>query len=92
MYQEKLFKQIAKDNDIPYKTVLEIFRKTCEKIAIEMANHEVDELGVKDIDSFRVIHIQNFGKFIPHNRQIKAANNQILSKHGKHKEGQRELD
>lgn len=85
IHQEKLFRKVAKDNNIPYTTVLEIFRKACEKITIEMGSYTADEYGVKDMDSFKSIHIQEFGKFVPHKQKILASNYQIIKKHGKRK-------
>jgi stalled ribosome alternative rescue factor ArfA len=83
LHQEKLFRKVAKDNNVPYTVVLDIFRKACEKVTIEMGSYEADDKGVKDMDSFKVIHVQNFGKFIPHKQKILASNYQITAKHGR---------
>jgi hypothetical protein len=92
IFQEKMLKDIAKENNLPYKTVLEIFRKACEKIVLEMSNHEVDERGIKNLDTYKTIHVQNFGKFIPEVKRIKASNHVILTKHERIRKDGEQMD
>lgn len=73
--QKAALKKVANDNKLTEKQVEEIFSKVCEKAKITMSGYKQDENGISDMDSFKTIHIQGWGKFVPLYRMIKLLNN-----------------
>lgn len=83
IYQENLFKQIAKKYGITIQQVHDIFNKVCEKTVLEIESFKQTDKGVRDIDSFKTIYIQNWGRFIPNKGQIKLVNKRLENNEAK---------
>lgn len=71
--QHQILRRIAKEKGITITQAEEVWSLFCKKIEFEIcSNKRVDE--VYDLNKFSVIHIDNFGKFIPNTKNIKFAN------------------
>jgi nucleoid DNA-binding protein len=71
--QDNILKETAKDFGITQGQAEEIFRLFCNRVSEEISSdHKTD--GLFDTTKFKVIHIDNFGKFIPNQRKIRHAN------------------
>jgi len=77
--QRAAIDKVAKENELTKKQVEDIFSKLCEYTREQMQSFEENEVGVKNLESFKIIHIQNFGKFIPNKKMIKAVNNKLIN-------------
>lgn len=82
--QREILINLAKSHGININQAEEIWNLLGGKIAevISEANKKTE--GLYDIEKFPVIHIDNFGKFIPAPRQIKHANHHLKNRNNEH--------
>ena len=72
--QKEILKKIAATHGINISQAEEIWNLLGSKVAdVISSNHKGDD-GLFDIEKFPVIHIDNFGKFVPNKRKINHAN------------------
>ena len=73
--QKRILNKIANDNNLTIQQVEEIWSTFCNKIALTISDlDKKDENGLYDPEKFKVIHIDNLGKFKPNLRNIRHAN------------------
>jgi hypothetical protein len=82
--QREILVELAKHHGININQAEEIWNLLGGKIAEVISNSEKKTNGLYDIEKFPVIHIDNFGKFIPASRQIKHANYHLKNKNNEH--------
>ncbi len=71
--QKEILKKIAASHGVSLSQAEEIWKLLGNKIAdVISSDHKTD--GIFDEDKFPIIHIDNFGKFIPNKRKINHAN------------------
>jgi nucleoid DNA-binding protein len=71
--QEEILDATAAEFGLTQGQAEEIFRLLCNRISVEISSdHKTD--GLFDNAKFKVLHIDNFGKFIPNQRKIRHAN------------------
>ena len=71
--QKKILVSIAKENNLTISQAEEIFRLFCNKISDEISSVKKTD-GLFNPEKFNIIHIDNFGKFVPNQRKIRHAN------------------
>ena len=64
--------EIAKENNLTISQAEEIFRLFCNKISDEISSVKKTD-GLFNPEKFNIIHIDNFGKFVPNQRKIRHA-------------------
>jgi hypothetical protein len=72
--QKEILKKIANTHGVKISQAEEIWKLLGNKIADVISSDHKDQNNLFDIDMFPVIHIDNFGKFIPNKRKINYAN------------------
>jgi hypothetical protein len=75
--QREILVELARHHGININQAEEIWNLLGGKIAEVISNSEKKTDGLYDIEKFPIIHIDNFGKFIPAPRQIKHANHHL---------------
>lgn len=71
--QKEILKKIAASHGVSLSQAEEIWKLIGNKVAdVISSDHKTD--GIFDEDKFPIIHIDNFGKFIPNKRKINHAN------------------
>lgn len=71
--QKEILKKIAASHGVSLSQAEEIWKLIGNKIAdVISSDHKTD--GIFDENKFPIIHIDNFGKFIPNKRKINHAN------------------
>jgi len=71
--QKEILKKIAASHGVSLSQAEEIWKLIGNKIAdVISSDHKTD--GIFDEDKFPIVHIDNFGKFIPNKRKINHAN------------------
>jgi nucleoid DNA-binding protein len=71
--QKEILKKIAASHGVSLSQAEEIWKLLGNKIAdVISSDHKTN--GIFDEDKFPIIHIDNFGKFIPNKRKINHAN------------------
>lgn len=78
--QEDILRRLANEYDIQIQQAEEIWNLFCEKIKLEIIKTKKDEEGLYILDNFPVIHIDNFGKFVPIKQKVLFANNVMINK------------
>ncbi len=78
--QKEILKKIAAFHGINFSQAEEIWNLLGSKIAEEISSDHKNEKGLFDENKFPIIHIDNFGKFIPNKRKINHANYCIKKK------------
>ena len=73
--QEEILEKVGKAHGLNKKQAEEIWNLFTEKIreSISDPDKKGDD-GLYDVDKFPIIHIDNFGKFVPNVRNIRHAN------------------
>jgi nucleoid DNA-binding protein len=72
--QEEILYEVASKHGIPKGQSKEIWKLLTRKIAETISEENKKEEGFFIKEKFKVIHIQNFGKFIPNYKRINFAN------------------
>ena len=72
--QKEILKQTAERHGLTTMQAEEIWNLFGNKIYSIISDPEKKTDGEYDIDKFPIIHIDNFGKFIPNKRKIRHAN------------------
>ncbi len=72
--QKKILNEIAKKNNIPITVAEEIYYLLTKMVAETISNKNKKTEDLFDIDKFKTVHIDNFGKFKPNARNIRHAN------------------
>jgi nucleoid DNA-binding protein len=84
--QKEILNKLAKSHDISIGQAEEIWDLFINKINTTISDtNKKDEAGLYDLDKFKTIHIDNFGKFIPNVRNIRHANMCLEKKNKKKK-------
>jgi hypothetical protein len=81
--EKNIIKNVAKQQGINIEAATEAFNQIGKftKSCLEESTKNDD--GTFDPDSFKVIHISNFGKIVPNNRKIKEINKKKINKNDK---------
>jgi nucleoid DNA-binding protein len=82
--QQEILLSTAARHGLTKSQAEEIWQLFGGKIAEEISNSDKKEGILYTVDKFPVIHIDNFGKFIPNQRKIRHANFCLIRK--KHKD------
>ena len=73
--QKKILNDLAKAHGISIGQAEEIWNLLTDKVATTISDvDKKDDEGLYDVNKFKTIHIDNFGKFIPNVRNIRHAN------------------
>jgi hypothetical protein len=73
--QKEILNRLAKEHGITIGQAEEIWKLLIDKIATTISDPDKrNDDGLYDPDKFPIIHIDNFGKFIPNLRTLKYAN------------------
>lgn len=72
--QEEILQEIARKHGLNILQAREIFNLLGSKIAEIISNPDKKIDGLYNSDKFDIIHIDNFGKFIPNQKKIRHAN------------------
>lgn len=83
--QDEILIELAHKHNINILQAREVFSLLNSKIAEIISNPDKKTEGLYDPDKFDVIHIDNFGKFIPNQKKIRHANF-CLTNFKKHKD------
>jgi hypothetical protein len=78
--QQKILLDTAKRHGLTIAQAEEIWNLLGSKIAEEISRQDKLEDGLYNPDKFPVIHIDNFGKFIPDQRRLRHANHCLTLK------------
>lgn len=78
--QQDILVSLARRHGITIGQAEEIWSFFGSTIATHISSAEKNEEGYFIEDSFPIIHIENFGKFVPNKRRIKYANHCITYK------------
>jgi len=79
--QSDILERVAKAHGLSTKEAEEIWLLFTEKIRETISDlDKKGEDGLYDIEKFPIIHIDNFGKFVPDKRNIRHANMCIKEK------------
>jgi nucleoid DNA-binding protein len=85
MTQKEILHHVAKRHGINIGQAEEIWALFIQKIGMEISNPDKKTDDLYDIEKFPVIHIDNFGKFVPNVKNINYANHCLkLKKDGHH--------
>lgn len=82
--QKKILNKLAAKHNIPIGQAEEIFSLFVDKTAATMSAPDKLVDGLYDPENFPIIHIDNFGKFVPDLRKIHHANIQLEKKKNGH--------
>lgn len=72
--QKDILKEVAEAHGLSYKEAEEIWLLFTEKIRETISDPDKKTDDLYDIEKFPIIHIDNFGKFVPDIRNIRHAN------------------
>lgn len=72
--QEEILYEVASNHGLSKGQSKEIWQLLTRKVAETISDKDKKEEGLFIKDKFKVIHIQNFGKFIPNYKRINFAN------------------
>jgi hypothetical protein len=75
--QEKILKETALHHGITLTQAQEVWHLFTTKVAETLNAVDVKTDGYFDLSKFNVVHIDNFGKFIPNTKGITVANTLI---------------
>lgn len=78
--QEEIIYRIASEHGISKTHSKEIWKLFTNKIAETISDQDKKEDGKFSRDKFKVVHISNFGKFIPNYKKIYFANKCLKAK------------
>lgn len=74
MTQKEILHQTAKRHGLTIGQAEEVWALFLQKIQLEISNPDKKTEGLYDVEKFPIIHIDNFGKFIPNLKTINYAN------------------
>jgi hypothetical protein len=72
--QRKILLEVAKRHGVAIGQAEEVWQLLGNKIAEVIGNEDKKTEGLYDPEKFPIIHIDNFGKFIPNKSKIRHAN------------------
>jgi nucleoid DNA-binding protein len=72
--QKEILNELAARHGISIGQAEEIWKLFTDKIHQTISDPDKKTDGLYDVDKFKTIHIDNFGKFIPNVRNIRHAN------------------
>jgi nucleoid DNA-binding protein len=75
--QKEILNQLAEEHDITVGQAEEVWKHFIGLISDTIQEPKKDEEGLYDLELFKTIHIDSFGKFVPHQRNILNANKWI---------------
>jgi len=81
--QKKILREIAKTHGIPIKVAEEVFSLFIKKIIETISDPDKKTEELYDVEKFKTIHIDNFGKFKPNIRNIRHANSCLEARKNK---------
>jgi nucleoid DNA-binding protein len=79
--QKDILMEVASRHGLNQTQAEDIWNLIGGKIAEVISKNDKKVDGLYDVEKFPVIHIDNFGKFIPDNRKIRHANFCLKAKH-----------
>jgi len=81
--QKKILNEIAKTHGIPIMVAEEVFSLFIKKIVETISDPDKKTEELYDVEKFKTIHIDNFGKFKPNIRNIRHANSCLEARKNK---------
>jgi hypothetical protein len=78
--QERILRETAEQHGLTYLQAYEIWNLLSAKLAEVLNTKDLHTDGLFDATKFKSIHIDHFGKFIPHTKAIAATNNLLKQK------------
>jgi len=81
--QQEILLSTAKRHGLSISQAEEIWNLFGAKIADTISKQDKLQEGIYNPENFPVIHIDNFGKFIPNQRKIRHANHCLILKQNK---------
>ncbi len=81
--QKKILREIAKTHGIPIKVAEEVFSLFIKKIIETISDPDKKTEELYDVEKFKTVHIDNFGKFKPNIRNIRHANSCLEARKNK---------
>lgn len=71
--QKEILTKVADRHGLSFNEAKEIWELLCDKVYDTITEHKKTEDRF-EIEKFKTIHIQNFGKFVPNKKKINYAN------------------
>jgi nucleoid DNA-binding protein len=84
--QKEILNKLAKQHGLSITQATEVWDLFIDKVANTISDPDKKTDGEYDVEKFKTIHIDNFGKFIPNVRNIRHANMCLKKKDDRHKE------
>jgi nucleoid DNA-binding protein len=84
--QKEILNKIAKAHGLSIAQATEVWDLFIDKAAATISDPDKKTDGEYDVEKFKTIHIDNFGKFIPNVRNIRHANMCLKKKDDRHEE------
>ena len=81
--QKKILNEIAKTHGIPIMVAEEVFSLFIKKIVETISDPDKKTEELYDVEKFKTVHIDNFGKFKPNIRNIRHANSCLEARKNK---------
>ena len=81
--QKKILNEIAKTHGIPIMVAEEVFSLFIKKIVETISDPDKKTEQLYDVEKFKTVHIDNFGKFKPNIRNIRHANSCLEARKNK---------
>ena len=72
--EKRIISRIAKSHGVSIEAAIEVYNHIGKFTKDAMEEAEKNEDGTFDPESFKVIHLSNFGKIVPNTRKIKEIN------------------
>ena len=81
--QKKILNEIAKTHGIPIMVAEEVFSLFIKKIVETISDPDKKTEELYDVEKFKTVHIDNFGKFKPNIRNIRHSNSCLEARKNK---------
>ena len=81
--QKKILNEIAKTHGMPIMVAEEVFSLFIKKIVETISDPDKKTEELYDVEKFKTVHIDNFGKFKPNIRNIRHANSCLEARKNK---------
>ena len=83
--QNKIIEQVGAKNNMSKQDSMKAYYKICEFLSHTISSTKRNDDGTFNPDNFKVLHITNFGKFVPNKLKVIQMNKALLAKKSKNK-------
>jgi len=81
--QSSKIENVGSKNNMSKQESMKAYYKICEFFAHTISTTERNEDGTFDPEKFKVLHITNFGKFVPNRLKVIQMNKALVAKKAK---------